>query len=134
MRSRTADAGITEIPESALQEQVIIRETVSFLREQNAAAQPERPWFLCASFSRPHFPLTAPSRFSQQLLAGKEFLRLRQLDGQGDTAFHPMTVGHGERDSALRKSQKQEMMKARAAYFACIDYLDEILGDLSPSY
>ena len=24
----------------------------------------------------------------------------------------------------------QEMAKARAAYFACVDYLDEILGDM----
>ena len=70
MRSRTADAGLTEIPESALQEQIIVRESVTFLREQTAA-EPDRPWFLCASFSRPHFPLTAPQRFLAKLLAGR---------------------------------------------------------------
>ncbi len=126
MRSRTADAGVTEIPESALQEQVIVRETVSFLREQ-VAAQPERPWFLCASFSRPHFPLTAPGRFFNRYWPEK--VTPPKVGRTGDTAFHPMTVGMAK-GFRTEEVSEQEMMKARAAYFACIDYLDEILGDL----
>ena len=126
MRSRTADAGLTEIPESALQEQVIVRETVTYLREQTAA-EPDRPWFLCASFSRPHFPLTAPRRFLDRYWP--EGVTPPKVGRTGDTASHPMTVGMAK-GFRTEEVSEQEMMKARAAYFACIDYLDEILGDL----
>ena len=61
MRMRTLGAGITQIPESLIQDEVVAHETVAFLREHHFA-HPEQPWFLCASFSRPHFPLTAPRR------------------------------------------------------------------------
>ena len=125
MRSRTADAGVTEIPESALQEQVIVRETVSFLRE-HTASQPTTPWFLCASFSRPHFPLTAPARFFNRYWPE---VTPPKVGRTGDTAFHPMTVGMA-RGFRTEEISEQEMMRARAAYFACVDYLDEILGDL----
>ena len=126
MRSRTADAGLTEIPESALQEQVIVRETVSFLREQSAA-EPDRPWFLCASFSRPHFPLTAPGRFLNRYWPGG--VTPPKVGRTGDSAFHPMTIGMAK-GFRTEEVSEPEMMKARAAYFACVDYLDEILGDL----
>ncbi|MDE0632739.1 MAG: sulfatase-like hydrolase/transferase [Caldilineaceae bacterium] len=126
MRSRTVDAGLTEIPESALQEQVIVRETVTYLREQTAA-EPDRPWFLCASFSRPHFPLTAPRRFLDKYWP--EGVTPPKVGRTGDTASHPMTVGMAK-GFRTEEVSEQEMMKARAAYFACVDYLDEILGDL----
>lgn len=126
MRSRTADAGLTEIPESALQEQVIVRETVTYLREQTAA-EPDRPWFLCASFSRPHFPLTAPRRFLDKYWP--EGITPPKVERTGDTSSHPMTVGMAK-GFRTEEVSEPEMMKARAAYFACVDYLDEIIGDL----
>jgi choline-sulfatase len=126
IRSRTVDAGLTEIPESALQEQVIVRETISFLRE-HTAAQPTTPWFLCASFSRPHFPLTAPARYFNRYWP--EQVTPPKVGRTGDTAFHPMTVGMAK-GFRTEEVSEPEMMRARAAYFACVDYLDEILGDL----
>ncbi len=126
IRSRTVDAGLTEIPESALQEQVIVRETIAFLRE-HTAAQPTTPWFLCASFSRPHFPLTAPARFFNRYWP--EQVTRPKVGRTGDTAFHPMTVGMAK-GFLTEEVSEQEMMRARAAYFACVDYLDEMLGDL----
>ncbi|MXY92770.1 MAG: sulfatase-like hydrolase/transferase [Caldilineaceae bacterium SB0664_bin_27] len=126
MRSRTADAGLTEIPESALQEQVIVRETVTYLREQTAA-EPDRPWLLCASFSRPHFPLTAPRRFLDKYWP--EGITPPKVERTGDTASHPMTVGMAK-GFRTEEVSEPEMMKARAGYFACVDYLDEIIGDL----
>ncbi|HIE29819.1 TPA: hypothetical protein EYP66_21325 [Candidatus Poribacteria bacterium] len=49
MRMRTVGAGITEIPESLIQDEIVAHETVAFLREHQHA-HPEKPWFLCASF------------------------------------------------------------------------------------
>ena len=126
MRSRTADAGLSDLPESILQEQVTVRETVSFLRE-HAAARPDRPWLLCASFSRPHFPLTAPARFFNRYWP--QGVARPKVGRTGDAADHPMTRGMA-RGFRTEEVSDEEMMRARAAYFACVDYLDEILGDL----
>ena len=65
LRSRKVDAGVTQIPESVLQEQVVVRESIAFLREHHHR-NPDQPWLLYASFSRPHFPLTAPRRFFER--------------------------------------------------------------------
>lgn len=126
LRSRTADAGVTEIPESILQEQVTARETVAFLRE-HTAAHPDTPWLLCASFSRPHFPLTAPQRFFDRYWP--DGVTPPKVGRTGDTATHPMTVGMAQ-GFRTEEVSDEEMRRARAAYFACVDYLDEILGDL----
>lgn len=90
MRSRTADAGLSQIPESLLQEQLVARESIAWLREQRHAA-PQQPWLLYASFSRPHFPLTAPRRFLDRYYpTGATPPRVRR---SGNSAEHPMTRG-----------------------------------------
>ena len=124
MRARTAKAGVSGIPESLLQEQITAQETVAWIREQEAA---DKPWFALASFSRPHFPLTAPKRWI-------DYYRRRGISkpkfGPGGDAFdHPMSA-------AMRKGFRadeidhDEMMEARLGYFACVSYLDEVIGDL----
>lgn len=66
----TRDVGQTIIPESLLQETNVAEETVSFLRE-HTAKNPEEPWFLCASFSRPPFPTHCAKASSRKVLAGR---------------------------------------------------------------
>ncbi|HEX9867917.1 MAG TPA: sulfatase-like hydrolase/transferase, partial [Candidatus Tectomicrobia bacterium] len=83
-----SSAGITEIPESKLQEQVVARETLAFLREQRHA-RPDQPWFLCASFSRPHWPVTAPRRHFERYWPDN--VTLPKVGRSGDTANHPYT-------------------------------------------
>lgn len=126
MRWRTAKAGLTEIPEGMLQEQVVATESVAWVRE-HVAAHPKQPWFLCASFSRPHFPLTAPRRHF-------EYYRRRGVPppfvtATGDAYPHPMSVAMraGFRSEDI---SPDECQRARAAYFACVTYLDEVIGDL----
>ncbi|MFB6217696.1 MAG: sulfatase, partial [Halobacteriaceae archaeon] len=87
-----------------------------------------------ASFSRPHFPLTAPRRYVARywdLEADEPTDRLTDppVGFEGDTTGHPMTVGarDGFRTADIGEREQQ---RARAAYFACVDYLDEIVGDL----
>ncbi|MGB1893602.1 MAG: sulfatase-like hydrolase/transferase, partial [Candidatus Latescibacterota bacterium] len=46
----------------------------------------------------------------------------------GDSADHPMTVG-AIKGFRCEEIGEQEMMNARAAYFACVDFLDEMIGD-----
>ena len=125
MRSRTVDVGISQIPESMLQEQVVTRESIAYLRQQRHA-HPDQPWLLYASFSRPHFPLTAPRRFFERYYP--EGVTPPRVGYTGDSVDHPMTLGaiKGFRTGEIGD---KEMMKARAAYFACVDLLDEIIGD-----
>ena len=126
VRTRTEAAGVTQVPESLIQDQVTAHETVAFLREHQSA-NPDRPWFLCASFCRPHFPLTAPRRhFDRYWPNGATEPKVA---ASGDAYDHPMSVGMREGFQADAVSH-EEMMRARAAYFACVSYLDEVIGDL----
>lgn len=125
MRSRTLDVGVSQIPESMLQEQMVVRESIAYLREQRHA-RPDQPYLLYASFSRPHFPLTAPRRFFERYYP--QGVTPPWVGQTGDTVDHPMTRG-AVRGFRTDEISAPEMMKARAAYFACVDLLDEIIGD-----
>jgi len=126
MRERTTKAGVTGIPESQIQDRIVAQESVAFLREHQRV-RPDKSWFLCAGFSRPHFPLTAPRRhFDMYWPNGVTEPR---VGAGGDAYEHPMSVGmrKGFRAADITRD---EMMRARAAYFACVSYLDEVVGDM----
>lgn len=124
-RTRTADAGVTEIPESQLQERNVITESLAWVREQEHA-NPEQPWFLCASFSRPHFPLTVPQRFLDRYWP--EGVTKPKVGREGDAADHPVVERIAEW-LATDEISEEEAQKARAAYLACIEFMDELLGE-----
>ncbi len=123
---RTSKAGITAIPESKIQDEVVAHETVAFLREHQHA-HPGKPWFLCASFSRPHFPLTAPRRHFERYWPNG--VTEPKVPASGDAYEHPLSVGM-RRGFKVDRISHEEMRRARAAYFACVTYLDEVIGDL----
>jgi choline-sulfatase len=125
MRSRTADAGVTEIPESFMQENMVARESLSWIREHRHT-NPNQPWLLYASFSRPHFPLTSPKRFFDRYYP--EGVTPPRVGRTGDSAQHPMTVG-AIKGFRTEEIDEAETMKARAGYFAAVDFFDEMLGD-----
>jgi len=125
MRERTSTAvGITGIPESQLQENIVCRESLAWLRE-HAAKDPAKPWMLCASFSRPHFPLTAPRRYWERWIGKTPPPR---IGATGDAQNQPMTDGM-RKGFQTKAINHDEMMTARAGYFACVEFLDEIIGD-----
>lgn len=126
MRERTTQIGVTTIPKSMMQEEVVAQETIAFIREHQQS-RPDTPWFVCASFSRPHFPLTSPRRHWQRYWP--DGVTEPKIPAGGDAWDHPMSVGmrEGFESNAI---DHQEMLQARAAYFACVSYLDEIVGDL----
>jgi choline-sulfatase len=126
MRTRTTHTGETGIPESLIQDQVVATETVTWIREQNAAAA-DQPWFVCSGFSRPHFPLTAPKRWIEYYR--KRGISEPMFEKEGDAVGHPMT--EGMRDGfRCEEIDHEEMMEARLGYFACVSYLDEVIGDM----
>ena len=119
------DVGVTNLPESLLQEQTIVQESLAFLREHRHH-NPDQPWFMCASFSRPHWPRTAPSRHIERYWPDN--VPEPKVVEESATYDHPATEFLAELTKA-RDISEAERQRARAAYFACVDYLDEILGE-----
>jgi choline-sulfatase len=112
------NAGLTEYPESQLQESQVIQETAAWLREQRHRS--DAPWFLTASLSRPHHPYTAPPRHYERYWPDGTTPPVTD----GDPADHPSLAGNRVDED------EQVTSRARAAYAACVDYLDELVGDL----
>ena len=115
-------AGVTEIPESLLQDVVVTRETLSFVLE-HADREPDTPWFVCASYSRPHPPLTAPGRYLR---------RYRDRVPAAPTAeqtSEPYARRCWEAEGAAGLDEAQEKL-GREAYYGCVDFLDDCIGEL----
>ena len=118
-------AGVTEIPESLLQENVVTRESLAFLLEHQDS-QPDTPWFLCASYSRPHSPFTAPGRYIRRY---RDRVPPAELpdgfpDGLDDYARRCFADEVGEELTA------EQQLRAREAYYACVDFVDDCIGEL----
>jgi choline-sulfatase len=123
--STITDAGVTDVPESMLQEQNIIRESLAWLREHRHQS-PDQPWFLCASFSRPHYPYTAPERYFDRYWPDN--VPEPKTSYEEGTTDDPMV--RSVRDLyGVPEADEEEEMRARAGYFACVDYLDEMLEE-----
>jgi len=118
--------GVCTIPESMLQERVTAQESIAWVREQNAA-NPDQPWMLYASFSRPHFPLTAPKRFIDRYWPNG--VTPPRIGKTSDAMRHQLTQD-AIRGFRTHEIEPHEEMQARAGYFACVSYLDELLGDM----
>lgn len=119
------DVGVSKIPESMTQERRVNEESLAFLRRHDHE-QPDDPWFLCASYCRPHWPRRAPKRFIDQydpsVIPSPEIT-------DGDASDHSLTKYLRQRYGTETMTHT-ESMYARAAYLACVDYLDEVIGDL----
>ncbi|MBT3276112.1 MAG: sulfatase-like hydrolase/transferase [Spirochaetales bacterium] len=126
MRARTEHTGTTGLPETQLQDSIVANETLSWIREHEAK-ETGSPWFLTAGFSRPHFPLTAPSRWIDYYT--RHGVSEPMVPASGDAYNHPMSVGM-RKGFLAEQVDNDECMKARRAYFACVSYLDEVIGDL----
>ena len=129
MMKRIRLAGPTTLPESFLQEHIVARETTALLREHRHR-NPDQPIFLTASFSRPHFPWTAPLRYWDRFWP--QGATPPKVGRTGDAADHPFHVGHRRRFHT-EDITPEEVHRARAAYMACVEFLDEILGDFLSS-
>ncbi|MBE7539499.1 MAG: sulfatase-like hydrolase/transferase [Opitutaceae bacterium] len=118
-------AGVSEIPESLMQDVVVVRETRSFLLEHQSQ-HPDRPWFACASFSRPHSPLTAPGRYIRRYTDKVPLPNLAEGEPGCLEPFARLAV-------PSEHPSREEERRALEAYYASIDFLDDCIGELLAS-
>ena len=115
-------AGVTEIPESLLQDVVVTQETLAFLLEHQDE-NPDKPWFVCAGYSRPHSPLTAPGRYIRLYRD-----RLQQVEQPQPERIEPYARHlYDQIAGGLNAEQRQRGLEA---YYACVDFVDDCIGDL----
>ena len=125
-------AGVTEIPESLLQENVVTRESLAFLLEHQDS-QPDTPWFLCASYSRPHSPFTAPGRYIRRY---RDRVPPVELPADFPTGLDDYTCRYFAEEGDSRDVEEltaEQQISAREAYYACIDFVDDCIGELMQS-
>jgi len=118
-------AGATEIPESLIQDTVVTRETLAFVRE-HADREPGVPWFCCASYGRPHSPYTAPARYLRRYRSRVPAIALPpDFKERLDPFSRRMYDGEPGRDLTPAESRR-----AREAYYASVDFVDDCIGEL----
>jgi choline-sulfatase len=123
-------AGATEIPESLLQDAVVSKEALSFILEQESES-PETPWFVCASYTRPHYPLTSPGRYYRRY---KDKLPPADLAPDHKNRLEPYALtcymsemAGDDNDFVLSPELNQH---AREGYYGALDYVDDCIGEL----
>jgi len=119
-------AGESRIPESLLVDGIVTREALSFLREYQSG-EDRSPWLMMAGYSRPHFPLTAPARYVRRALADPP--PLAELPAGYPDEIHPHDRFIVE-DFNLTEFSPEEQRRALACYYACVDYVDDCIGEL----
>lgn len=117
-------AGVTEIPDSLHQDVIVTRETLAFLLE-HADTQPDKPWFMCASYCRPHSPLTAPGRYIRRY---RDAVPAVELPHDWLDDLEPYTRELSRRYYASLPPEQH--LRGREAYYACIDFVDDCIGEL----
>ncbi|MEA3401452.1 MAG: sulfatase-like hydrolase/transferase [Armatimonadota bacterium] len=119
-------AGPTHIPQSMLIDSVVTRESLAWLLD-HAASEPARPWLFVASYSRPHFPLTAPRRYIDRYAAADVHLPELPEGYPEDLHRHDRFIVE---DFRLAAFSDDERRRGLAAYCASVNYVDDCIGDL----
>jgi choline-sulfatase len=116
--AQAQSAGITEIPESLIQDVVVTRETLAFLLEHQDQ-EPDVPWFVCASYGRPHAPLTAPGRYIR---------RYRNCVPPASRVSNARLEQFAQ--ARVHDESDEQALAGREAYYACVDFVDDCIGEL----
>jgi len=117
-------AGITEIPESLLSDVVTTREALAFVLEHHDT-DAELPWFVCASYTRPHPPFTAPGRYVRCYHGRVPEPAQKPAD---ERLWEPYVGGLYGRE--FQRITPEQCTRAREAYYACVDFVDDCIGEL----
>ena len=119
-------AGVSKIPESMQQDRVVTQESLAWLLDYTSENN-DQPWFFTASYYRPHFPLTAPRRYIQKYLSKN--IPYPSLPEDYPDQLHPHDKFIVD-DFNLTKFDSSQLQQALSAYYACVNYVDDLIGEL----
>jgi choline-sulfatase len=122
--SYVADAGPADIDEKEMQDVIVGRLAGEFLQSRDTT----RPFFLHLSFNFPHYPLRPPSRLFNKYYPDRADLpRLPDVP----EAEHEWMKQRREVYKTLLgegSHSDEQIRRARAAYYACTELMDEQVG------
>ena len=116
--------GPAEIPEEAMQETIVVRLTNEFLRARRGAAS---PFFLVASFNKPHFPLRPPARWFDHYFP--DHVTLPLLPDDHPSELHPW-MRHHQRFYMPEPIDDDTTLRSRAGYFGNVSFVDELIAQI----
>lgn len=100
----------------------VVDESIQFLEMRDRT----KPFFLMASFVRPHPPFDAPKSYFDMYYGKK----LRE-PAQGDWVDHHLCEQHGKTMDSIHGCNDEELRhQAMAGYYACITHIDHQIGRL----
>lgn len=121
------DSGPSGIPLPMTQTEICVSEATKWL--QNWKAQPgSSPFFLAVHFDKPHFPINPPPGFYRRF-AGKVALPDYPKDWLDDA---PQFVRAAATRSGTfaHRDNREANERALAAYFGCVEWVDDAIGRL----
>lgn len=121
-RDRITNAGAGRTPQVENDEDVLAA-SLELLR-QRASEPGRRPLFLCVSFNAPHFPLRAPDHFESYWPDNVDAPILEPGELEQQHPFHKRLRSYFD----VNGLEHEEVLKARAAFFALVTWFDGLLG------
>ena len=115
--------GPAEIPEAEMQESIVNRLGIEFLRNYNR----NEPFCLMLSYNRPHHPLRPPQRFWEQYFP--DHADMPDWGPNFPGRFHPY-MEHQRKWYGFDKLSEQDFRAARAGYYACISFVDDKIAEV----
>jgi choline-sulfatase len=116
-------AGPADIPEDEMQESIVNRLGVDFLRRYDR----DQPFCLWLSYNRPHFPLRVPQRYWDMYFPAHA--DLPDLGPDFPDRLHPWMHFH-RRFTGTDSWSEAEWRSARAGYYAAVTFVDDKVGEV----
>jgi len=104
-------------------EEAVVADTLEFLEQRN----PERPFFVWASFLSPHPPLFAPDEF-RELFAQAELPLMGSMESD-EPGLLPINVRRRE-EQELDQITDVQLLEITRAYYAALAWSDHCIGQL----
>jgi choline-sulfatase len=119
-------AGPAAIPEAQMQETIVNREAIAFLR-RHAVGDRQQPFMLVLGYNRPHFPLRPPLRFWERYWPTG--FDLPDVPPDAVERLHPWIRDVRHRSDGDGFTEEQTA-RGRAGYYACVSFVDEKIGEV----
>ena len=120
------EAGPSGIPITMTQTEIVVAESVKWLQVHQSQI-PDQPFFLSVNFDKPHFPIKPPKKFFDHYV-GK--VKLPEQDGNyADEKAVPFVRQAAHNNGSVQYcGDTQVCEKTLAAYYGCIEWVDDAMG------